>query len=130
MFLSVRKLQADPYLVKIEDTTFSSEVSFTSPAPSLKFMFLAIAHILKEYKRRDLQVADNVVRAYVFFVTKRGHKISDHSLLSDKKLIDQHYPELEYGNKYYADVIKQIRTHNAIYNQNRIRVGGNTISPS
>jgi hypothetical protein len=111
MFKSIQHILSnvisDEYFYLLEDTEFTCEISIgrgrVVSSQTMRFFATAI-----EYKRRNLPIAKNLALFYLSY-KKRGYGIDAALLERDKFLFDTHYPELEYGKKYYRCVVRQIK---------------------
>ena len=85
----------------LTDTDFSCEIEISIGKPAND-----VRCIIKEYEKRGLPVADNILRFYQFYSDdlKRVHGW----ITNDKKWLDKHYPELEYSVKYYPKIKEKI----------------------
>src|SRR5690606_26467995 len=116
MFKSIEFIKYDgqkkQYLYLLKDDDFECEVAATraaavvAVAPERAAAVVAAATAaaaltVLEYKKRNLSVAKNVALMYLFY-KNQGYEIS---FLFDKNWIDKYCPELEYGKKYYNDVL-------------------------
>lgn len=69
--------------------------------------------IIKHYIDRDLLVAENVVRMYLWLENSGdswGRRASGMALLDQRK-IDKTYPSLQYSEKYYPRVLKLLEAY-------------------
>src|SRR5690606_17465134 len=114
MFKSIEFIKYDgqkkQYLYLLKDDDFECEVAATraaavvavAPERAAAVVAAATAALtVLEYKKRNLSVAKNVALMYLFY-KNQGYEIS---FLFDKNWIDKYCPELEYGKKYYNDVL-------------------------
>lgn len=102
--------RAKHYFFRIVDTEFScvAMVDFAPAAgavPNFGGLVHAIAAIIKEYTLRDLPVVDAVIKYYKYR-NRHGHYSAIPGCEFDKLLLDTYFPQLQYGRKYYDDVVK------------------------
>ena len=62
------------------------------------------ASIIREYQRRNLPVAPNIARLYLHM---RFGWDSDYA--TKRELLDERFPELEFGKRYYGCVLRQVK---------------------
>lgn len=95
------------YLYMLSDTDFSIDFATDSGARGLA------AFIVSEYKKRNLQVAKNVALLYINYIAMWDYPFNsamkNYILNNHKNWIDHNRPELDYGNKYYPCVVRQIQ---------------------
>ena len=112
MFISYTYIA--PYTFDIIDSSFGGERSQIFPPPSLLEFATSLQDIavdistLLVYKRRNLPITRNMALMYKFIIARHGtSQIKKLPEYRDK--IDKFYPELEFGNRYYDCVIRQLQ---------------------
>ena len=65
---------------------------------------------LKEYQKRNLPIIHNLSLMYLYFNRYHHYALRLQFWLNfDRKWIDELYPELEYGKKYFPCLLRQLK---------------------
>jgi hypothetical protein len=117
MFKSITYIGCDSegqYTYQLEDSGFVCDLLVPryrddgSSAVRYGSVWRIIALTAGEYKRRNFAVAKNLALLLSLF-KKNGWDIDSLWLENNRYWLDERYPELEYGSKYYRCVCRQLK---------------------
>jgi len=112
MFKSVTHLglmDNGEYRYNLVDSAFSEQLSFTKEQyhhmASVAYELL----IIRAYEQRRLPVATNLAMFYLQFFRAQPQKNAQHDLEAWRRELDRHFPEIQYTDKYYPCMRKQLK---------------------
>lgn len=98
------------YSYDLRDTDFNVELHITltekaSSERGPRCRAQRIVACIQEYKKRNLPIVLNIAHLFLSEPEIFCSKKEDHSF--DRNWIDKHFPQLEYGKKYYPCILRQ-----------------------
>lgn len=84
---------------------FSSKESLL---PSLRCILPELA-VVRIYESKKLPVANNLARLYFYYEKTDRSYFTEESIFAYGKLIDSHYPDIQYNKKYFECLKRQMK---------------------